>query len=39
MMMILPVGGFLTLGCLIAFTQWFNKRLAEKAALKKEAML
>ena len=32
----LPVGGFLTLACLIAFTQWFNRHLAEKAA-KKEA--
>ena len=28
--------GFLTLACLIAFTQWFNRHLAEKAA-KKEA--
>ena len=36
MLMILPVGGFLTLACLIAFTQWFNRHLAEKAA-KKEA--
>ena len=34
--MILPVGGFLTLACLIAFMQWFNRHLAEKAA-KKEA--
>ena len=30
MLMILPVGGFLTLACLIAFTQWFNRHLAEK---------
>ena len=36
MLMILPVGGFLTLACLNAFTQWFNRHLAEKAA-KKEA--
>ena len=36
LIMILPVGGFLTLACLIAFTQWFNRHLAEKAA-KKEA--
>lgn len=36
MLMILPVGGFLTLACLIAFTQWFNRHLAEKAE-KKEA--
>ena len=28
--------GFLTLACLIAFTQWFNRHLAEKAE-KKEA--
>ena len=34
MLMILPVGGFLTLACLIAFTQWFNRHLAEKAARK-----
>ncbi|MDR0889394.1 MAG: electron transport complex subunit E [Oscillospiraceae bacterium] len=32
MLMILPFGGFLTLGCLIAFTQWFNQRLADKEA-------
>ena len=37
MLMILPVGGFLTLGCLIAFTQWFNRRLAQKAAEKEAA--
>lgn len=36
MLMILPVGGFLTMACLIAFTQWFNRHLAEKAE-KKEA--
>ena len=36
MLMILPAGGFLTLACLIAFTQWFNRHLAEKAE-KKEA--
>ena len=35
-MLTLPVGGFLTLACLIAFTQWFNRHLAEKAE-KKEA--
>ena len=32
MLLVMPVGGFLTLGCLIAFTQWFNRRLAQKAA-------
>lgn len=37
MMVILPVGGFLTLGCLIAFTQWFNQWLAERDASRKEA--
>ena len=37
MLLIMPVGGFLTLGCLIAFTQWFNRRLAQKAAEKEAA--
>ena len=36
LIVILPVGGFLTLGCLIAFSQWFNRHLAEKQK-KKEA--
>ena len=36
LLVILPVGGFLTLGCLIALTQWVNRRLAEKEH-KKEA--
>ena len=36
LMLILPVGGFLTLGCLIALTQWVNKKLAERET-KKEA--
>ena len=36
LMLILPVGGFLTMGCLIALTQWVNKKLAEREA-KKEA--
>ena len=36
LLVILPVGGFLTLGCLIALTQWVNRRLAEKEN-KKEA--
>ena len=30
MMLILPVGGFLTLGCLIAFAQWLVRKLKEK---------
>lgn len=30
LMVILPVGGFLTMGCLIALSQWFNARLSEK---------
>ena len=34
LLVILPVGGFLTLGCLIAFTQWMNKRIARKEAQK-----
>ena len=34
LLVILPVGGFLTLGCLIALAQWVNKKLAEKAEEK-----
>ncbi len=30
LLIILPVGGFLTLGCLIAFSQWLNKYLKDK---------
>lgn len=30
MMLILPVGGFLTLGCLIAAVQYFNRRTEQK---------
>lgn len=37
MLLVMPVGGFLTLGCLIAFTQWFNRRLAQKAVEKEAA--
>jgi len=37
LLVILPVGGFLTLGCLIALTQWVNRRLAEKEQ-EKEAV-
>ena len=34
LLVILPVGGFLTLGCLIAFSQWFNTRMKEKEEKK-----
>ena len=34
--MILPVGGFLTLGCLIAFMQWRNNKAKDKAEQKEE---
>lgn len=37
LLVILPVGGFLTLGCLIALTQWVNRRLAERER-EKEAV-
>lgn len=37
LLIILPVGGFLTLGCLIALTQWINKKLAARAE-RKEAV-
>ena len=41
-MLILPVGGFLTLGCLIAFPQWLTRRLelrrrSKEAEQRKEA--
>jgi hypothetical protein len=32
LLVVLPVGGFLTLACLIAFVQWQRKRLSEKPA-------
>ncbi len=35
LLVILPVGGFLTLGCLIAFSQWLNTRMKEKEDEKK----
>lgn len=35
LLVILPVGGFLTLGCLIAFSQWYNTRQKEKEDEKK----
>ena len=37
LIMILPVGGFLTLGFLIAFSQWLGKKLDEKEARKEDA--
>ena len=37
LLIILPVGGFLTLGCLIAFTQWVNRKLTERAERKEAA--
>lgn len=37
LMIILPVGGFLTLGCLIALTQWVNRKLAAREAAKEAA--
>ena len=33
-LMVMPVGGFLTLGCLIALAQWLTKRMARKEAAK-----
>ena len=35
LMLILPAGGFLTLGCLIAFSQWLVKKINDKEAAKK----
>ncbi len=35
--LILPFGGFLTLGCLIAFMQWTANRSADKARKESEA--
>lgn len=37
LIMILPVGGFLTLGCLIALSQWLSKKLDEREARKEAA--
>lgn len=37
LIMILPVGGFLTLGFLIAFSQWLGKKMDEKEAGKEDA--
>ena len=35
MLMVMPVGGFLTLGCVIAAAQWLMKRINKKEAAKK----
>ena len=35
LLVILPVGGFLTLGCLIAFSQWLNRKLAQREEASK----
>ena len=35
MLMVMPVGGFLTLGCVIAAAQWLMKRIQKKEAAKK----
>ena len=37
LLVILPVGGFLTLGCLIALAQWVNRKLAAREAEKEAA--
>lgn len=37
LLMVLPFGGFLTLGCLIAGSQWLNKKLAKGEKTNKEA--
>ena len=37
LLMVLPFGGFLTLGCLIAGSQWLNKKLAKREKTNKEA--
>ena len=37
LLMVLPFGGFLTLGCLIAGSQWLNRKLAKRDEKKKEA--
>lgn len=35
MLLVMPVGGFLTLGCVIAAAQWLVRRLEKKEAAKK----
>ena len=36
LLVVLPVGGFLTLGCLIAFSQWLMDKLAAKDRAKED---
>ena len=36
MLVVMPVGGFLILGCVLAFSQWLTKRMEQKSK-KKEA--
>ena len=36
MLVVMPVGGFLVLGCVLAFSQWLTKRMEQKSK-KKEA--
>lgn len=38
LLVVLPVGGFLTLGCLIAFSQWLMDRMETKARDKEAAV-
>lgn len=37
LLVVLPVGGFLTLGCLIAFSQWLMERIEAKERAKEDA--
>ena len=37
LLVVLPVGGFLTLGCLIAASQWLMDRIETKEREKEEA--
>ena len=37
LLVVLPVGGFLTLGCLIAASQWLMDRIEAKEREKEEA--
>lgn len=37
LLVVLPVGGFLTLGCLIAFSQWLMSRIEAKERAKEDA--
>ena len=37
LLMVMPVGGFLTLGCIIALSQWLRTKAARKKAEKEGA--